>query len=225
DDDDDGEQLLHVREVSGDLYLLADSELVADDAENLPGHQAAPRKRPALLEPADERRQCRGQDDVPVQAHAPRAHHTPDADQERLHVVDPAQKAAGDRWSSAEDHNEEDGLLVEPEEKDRDRKPNDRRHRLEPEDGRADGGAKHRYSRDQNSGHAADRDRDRITSERPSQRYEDSHIEVSVAQVLRQALEDRQRPGQDVVRLPAGPDGRLPRGQDEGDRGNLRPEP
>src|SRR6266581_1094912 len=54
DDDHDREQLLGVREISGELELLSKRRLVADDDDQLPGHEAAPRESPTLLEPANE---------------------------------------------------------------------------------------------------------------------------------------------------------------------------
>src|SRR3979409_2182583 len=54
DHDDDREQLLCVRKVSSELDLLSERKLMADDADDLAGHQAAPRESPSLLEPADE---------------------------------------------------------------------------------------------------------------------------------------------------------------------------
>ncbi len=101
------QQLLGVREVPRELELLAERDLLADDAEQLARHQAAPCESPPLLQAADERRQGGGQDHVAVEAKTSRAHHASDPDEQRLDVVNPAQQPALDGGRGAEDNDEQ----------------------------------------------------------------------------------------------------------------------
>ena len=126
-------------------------------------------------------------------------------------MVDTAQQPAGDRGSGAEDDHEEDSRLVEAEQEDRQRKPGDRRHRLQAENRRPDRLTQHEHARDQDSDQASDRDRDRVAEQGPTQGDRDPQVEVGRAQVLREPLENRARAGQSVVRLPPSPYHDLPK--------------
>src|SRR6202022_3350605 len=100
-----------------------DRRRVRDDDDDLAGHEAAPRERPALLEPSDEGRERRGQDHMPVNDEAARSHDVADADEQRLDVVDAAQKAGRNRGSRPEDDDEDDRRLTLLEEEEREREP------------------------------------------------------------------------------------------------------
>ena len=128
--------------------------LADDDHQQLAGHQAAPGERPALLEPGDERRQRRRQDQVPVFREALHAQHLADPQPGPRHVVDAADQAVRHRRRGADDDHEQDRALAELEQQDGQREPHDRRHRLQAGDQRADRGPQRREP-----GHRARRSR------------------------------------------------------------------
>src|SRR5438132_13581242 len=119
-----------------------------------------------------------------VQGQPPRAHDTPDPDEQRLNMIDPAQQAAGDGGSRAEDDDEEDRALAQLEKKDGEREPGDRGHRLEAEDRGAD-----RLAQDPDPGHrdaqsAAEGRGYEVAGQRAAQRDPDADEKVGLAQVL-----------------------------------------
>ena len=137
-------------------------------------------------------------------------------------MVDAAQEADCDRRCCTEDDHEEDRALAELEEKDREREPRDRGHGLQAQDG-----VPHRFADDGHPRHeqpdcAADHHRDRVPGQRPPHRDRDARVEVGLAQVLCQALKDRERTREDVVGFPTRPHHHLPDAKTQRDCGQQR---
>ena len=139
DDQHGGQQGRRLGELAGELQQPAERGPFGDDDQQLAGHQAAPRERPALGEPGDVAGQGRGQHDVAVERHRTRAEDLPEAHERRGHVVDAGDDPVGDAGGRAEDDDEQDGLLVEAEQQDGQREPGDAGHGLQPGDQRPDG--------------------------------------------------------------------------------------
>ena len=121
---------------------------------------------------------------MPVKDEAARAHHAADPDEQRLHVVDPAEQPSRDGGRGAEDDHEDDRRLALLEQEDRKGEPRDGRHRLQAEDRRADRPPKDCDARHDKPDGASRRGRDDVTDQRPAKGDRDADIEVRVGQVL-----------------------------------------
>ena len=189
--------------------------------EQLARHQAAPGERPALLEPADERRQRRRQDDVAVErrGRGRRAPARPAAGSAGC-VSTPRDEPVGDRRRGAEHDDEQDRRLRQLEQQDGEREPGDRRHRLQPGDERAERGPQH--SDCGRPGCPTTR-----RSRAPWRSPTTARRMVMPSAVQQRAVGERSptgrskrlaRAGQDVLGLPAAHTDELPDAEAEGDR-------
>ena len=135
-----------VGELAGELQQDAERRLVlAMIDEQLAGHQAAPRERPALLQAADERRQRGRQHDVAVAASSRCAPSTRPARSRIGGMLSmPAIRPLAIDGAAPSTTTNRIAASRQLEQQDREREPRDRRHRLQAGDERADRRAQRR---------------------------------------------------------------------------------
>lgn len=223
DDEHPGEEALGVAELAGELQADADRGGVADDDEQLAGHEAAPGEGPALLEAGDEAGQSGGDDDVAVEREAAGAHDLAGAHEQRRDLVGAGQQADGDRRRRAEHDDREDRRLAELEQQDRQREPRHARHRLQAGQERAGRGAQDLDPREHEAEADAGGQRDRVAEQRPLHGDRGGDGDVAREEVGPQPPEHGARARQHVLRPPAAQHDELPQPERERDGGELGP--
>lgn len=192
---------------------------------SFPGEQRAPGEGPALFQTRDDARQGGREDDVPIEGETVGAEVAAGADEQRRDVVDAADDAIGDRRDRADEDDEENRLLAQLEQEDGEREPRDRRHRLEAGDEGPDSRAQRPPAGRRDTEREADDRRDGESDEATRDRDRRRVPEGALGQLVGELAEGAARGGQDVFRLELQGDDELPEGEEEADRGELRPGP